>query len=235
MLALSVLNIKFLSASVVLVLLTIINTAPVSTSTGTTQAPQTQVASCSAREFTGLIVPNPRMAYFEGKNLKVPNTLAKASLNTNRVLGVASPEEKWIEVDLSEQKIRVWDGTNLFLESLVSTGLPGTRTPIGEFRIWVKLRAAKMEGGSGSGYYYLPNVPYIMYFGNDEVPNYKGYGLHGTYWHNDFGTPKSHGCVNLPTEIAEQIYYWATPVLEEGKGAAFADENNQGTRIIIHE
>jgi lipoprotein-anchoring transpeptidase ErfK/SrfK len=57
--------------------------------------------------------------------------------------------------------------------------------------------------------YDLHNVPYTMYF-------YKGYGLHGTYWHNNFGTPMSHGCVNMPTEEAKWAYYWAdygTPVV----------------------
>lgn len=60
---------------------------------------------------------------------------------------------------------------------------------------------------SGPGYY-LPDVPYVMYF-------YRGYGLHGTYWHNNFGVPMSHGCVNLRTEDAAWLFDWAsvgTPV-----------------------
>jgi hypothetical protein len=92
-----------------------------------------------------------------------------------------------------------------------------------------------MEGGSGRGYYNLPNVPYTMFFENSEVPGWRGYGLHGTYWHNDFGRQKSHGCVNLPTPIAKQLYEWTTPVLPEGKGMVRADANNVGTRILIHE
>jgi lipoprotein-anchoring transpeptidase ErfK/SrfK len=55
---------------------------------------------------------------------------------------------------------------------------------------------------SGPGYY-LPNVPYVMYF-------YRGYGLHGTYWHHNIGTPMSHGCVNLPTAEAGWLFNWAS-------------------------
>ncbi len=80
----------------------------------------------------------------------------------------------------------------------VSTGLPRTPTPTGQFRIWAKLRYDDMSGPG----YYLPNVPYVMYF-------YGGYGLHGTYWHNNFGRPMSHGCVNLPTSEAEWLFHWA--------------------------
>ena len=82
-----------------------------------------------------------------------------------------------------------------------------------------------MEGGSGKYYYNLPNVPFVMYFQNDQVPGWRGYGLHGTYWHNVFGTQRSHGCVNLPTSIAKQIFYWT----EAG------DKDKLGTRIVIHD
>jgi lipoprotein-anchoring transpeptidase ErfK/SrfK len=121
------------------------------------------------------------------------------------------------------------------LETLVSTGLPWYPTPTGEFRIWIKLRATKMEGGEGKYYYYLPNVPYVMFFENDQVPGWRGYGLHGTYWHNDFGTQRSHGCVNLPTTVAERLYYWVNPQLPGGKTSVKASSGNIGTRIVIHE
>ena len=92
-----------------------------------------------------------------------------------------------------------------------------------------------MEGGEGKYYYNLPNVPYVMYFEGSGIPRYRGYGLHGTYWHNSFGTPRSHGCVNLPTPVAQRLYSWTTPVIPDGKGVVFADENNKGTRIVIHD
>jgi len=108
-------------------------------------------------------------------------------------------------VDLSDQELTAYEGETPILRTKVSTGRPRTPTVIGTFRIYLKLRAQTMTGPG----YRLPNVPYVMYF-------YKGYALHGTYWHNNFGRPMSHGCVNLPTPIAEQLYQWAdigTPVV----------------------
>jgi lipoprotein-anchoring transpeptidase ErfK/SrfK len=148
-------------------------------------------------------------------------------------LGITN-EERWIEVDLSEQKLRAWEGNSLFLESPVSTGLPWWPTPEGEFRIWAKVRATRMEGGEGKYYYNLPNVPYVMFFENNSVPGWRGFSLHGTYWHNDFGRQHSHGCVNLPTPIAEKLYYWTSPVQPQGKSSIYSSTENSGTRIVIH-
>ncbi len=112
---------------------------------------------------------------------------------------------RWMLVDLSDQELMAYEGETLILKAKVSTGRPRTPTVIGTFRIYLKLRAQTMSGPG----YRLPNVPYVMYF-------YQGYALHGTYWHNNFGRPMSHGCVNLPIPIAEQLYRWAdigTPVV----------------------
>ncbi|MEK7526622.1 MAG: L,D-transpeptidase [Patescibacteria group bacterium] len=171
------------------------------------------------------------MGYFLGKNFQVPNEITKVK---SPVLGNSTPDNKWIEVDLSEQKLRAWDGGSLFLETLVSTGLPYFPTPQGEFRIWYKIRYTRMRGGEGRYAYNLPNVPYVMFFENGSVPGYRGYGLHGTYWHSDFGTVHSHGCVNLPTPIAERLYYWTTPVLGSSN-VVRSNTDNPGTKIIIHE
>lgn len=187
---------------------------------------------CLTTDFSGDLDFNDKIGIFENKRVVIPEELF--SEDEINVLGLAN-EEKWIEVDLSDQKLYAWEGTNKFLESLISSGLPWTPTPLGEFRIWIKLRAARMEGGSGKYYYNLPNVPYVMYFENGQIPGYRGYGLHGTYWHNDFGVRRSHGCVNLPTSIAKQLYYWVSPVLPEGKNSIRASSDNPGTRIVIHE
>ena len=192
---------------------------------------QTQALSCAPSDFSGELT-NETQALFEEKKINVP-ALAQAD-NDVQVLGT-STEQRWAEVDLSEQKLRAWDGGNLFLETPVSTGLPWTPTPTGEYRVWIKLRATKMEGGRGKYYYYLPNVPYVMFFENESVPGWKGYGLHGTYWHNDFGTRRSHGCVNLPTNIAEQLFYFLGPDLPFGKSSVRASADNPGGRIVIHD
>lgn len=193
-----------------------------------------KVGCCQEINYSGQINPNDKTGVFEEKRIEVPlAVLQEDDFRMAGVLGVKS-DEKRIEVSLFEQKLRAWDGDKLFLETPVSTGLPWWPTPKGEFRIWIKLRATKMEGGSGRYYYNLPNVPYTMFFENDKIPRWKGYGIHGAYWHNDFGTPRSHGCVNLPVDAARKLYYWADPVLPEGKNSVLATSSNPGTRIIIY-
>jgi len=183
-------------------------------------------------DFSGKLDPAQKVAFWDGNSVSVPDSVFNNA--TNYVLG-ASNTNKYIEVDLSEQKLTAHEGGNVFLTTPVSTGLPWTPTPTGEFWIWIKLRATKMEGGEGKYYYNLPNVPYVMFFENDKVAAWKGYGLHGTYWHNDFGHPHSHGCVNLPTSVAEKLYYWTTPTVPQGKSVAYANDTNPGTRIVIHD
>jgi len=120
----------------------------------------------------------------------------------NPVTGI---QGKHFVVDLSEQRIYAYDGESLQMTSLVSTGTARYPTVKGLYYIYVKYEAARMRGPG----YNLPGVPWVMYF-------YKGYGVHGTYWHSNFGTPMSHGCVNLSTPNAEWAYAWAsvgTPVL----------------------
>jgi hypothetical protein len=92
-----------------------------------------------------------------------------------------------------------------------------------------------MEGGSKAlhTYYYVPHVPYTMYFYNDQTPKYRGYGIHGTYWHSNFGHPMSHGCINMQTDQAGLLYYWAQPDLE-GKQSIWASDNNPGTPVLIY-
>ena len=107
--------------------------------------------------------------------------------------------ERWIDVDLSQQRTYAYEGNQLVRTFVVSTGIWAYPTVTGEFHIYVKYRYTLMVGPG----YYLPNVPYTMYF-------YKGYGLHGTYWHHNFGTPMSHGCVNLKTEDAAWLFQWAS-------------------------
>lgn len=114
------------------------------------------------------------------------------------------PEQKWIEVDVTTQRVTAWEGNIPVMSFATSTGLPETPTILGKFNIYWKLESATMTGDN----YYLPDVPYTMYFHED-------FGIHGTYWHNNFGQPMSHGCVNLPSEDAEWFFRWAevgTPV-----------------------
>lgn len=108
-------------------------------------------------------------------------------------------KERWIDVNLSNQRTYAFQGDNLIKSFIVSTGTQYHPTVIGQFRIYVKYRYSDMAGPG----YYLPNVPYVMYF-------YKGYSLHGTYWHNNFGTPMSHGCINLSIDDSAWLYDFAS-------------------------
>lgn len=111
---------------------------------------------------------------------------------------VVSYGEKWIDIDLTNQMLYAYEGDTLLNSFLVSTGLPSTPTVTGTFSIYVKYLYAHMRGDD----YDLANVPYTMYF-------FEGYGIHGTYWHHNFGVPMSHGCVNMETTQAGWIYEWA--------------------------
>ncbi|MBC7225410.1 MAG: LysM peptidoglycan-binding domain-containing protein, partial [Anaerolineae bacterium] len=141
---------------------------------------------------------------YVGQELRIPGPgevveapAAKVSA-AGQLAPADTPGTKWIEVDLSSQTLTAYAGDTPVYSALVSTGLPGTPTVTGEYRIYAKYRSAPMSGPG----YYLPGVPYIMYF-------YRGYALHGAYWHNNFGQPMSHGCVNLRVSDAEWLYNWA--------------------------
>lgn len=115
--------------------------------------------------------------------------------------------ERWIDVNLSQQQIYAYEGDVVVNSFTVSTGLPDTPTVTGEYRIYVKVPLQDMSGPG----YYLRDVPWVMFF-------YEDYGFHGTYWHHNFGTPMSRGCVNLSMDDAAWLYDWASV----------------GTRVSIH-
>lgn len=121
--------------------------------------------------------------------------------------------DKWIEVDLSEQRTTAYERTNPVKNFLIASGTRGHETPTGEFSIWLKVRSQTMKGGSkASGDYYdIPNVEWVSYF-------YQDYALHGAYWRKVFGYPASHGCVNMTNDDAHWVFDWA-PV---------------GTKVIVH-
>ncbi len=115
--------------------------------------------------------------------------------------------QKNIVVDRSEQKLSAYDGENLFMEVSISTGLELTPTPRGTFTVFKKTPSRYMQGplpGLASKQYYdLPGVPWNLYFTQG------GAVIHGAYWHTSFGSPYSHGCVNLSPADAKKLYYWA--------------------------
>ena len=111
--------------------------------------------------------------------------------------------ERWVQISISLQYLWAYQGDQVLWQGYVSTGLAKFATPTGSFRVLSKLESQTMEGVIGGEYYNVPNVPDVMYFTD------RGHALHGTYWHNNFGTPMSHGCVNLPVDVADWMYDWA--------------------------
>lgn len=180
--------------------------------------------------ITGEYDANEEKGVFHGQAI-VSRPFAQTKLAA--VLG-HSDEPRRIEVDLTNQKVYAFEGNQKVYEFLVSTGKWG-RTPTGTFSIWGKSRFQKMSGGNSAlhTYYYLPNVPFIMWFAGDGVVASRGFSLHGTYWHNNFGQPMSHGCVNMRTEDAEVLFYWSDPVVGEAKTVK-ATKDNPGTEIVIY-
>ncbi|HEX3721529.1 MAG TPA: L,D-transpeptidase [Nitrolancea sp.] len=119
--------------------------------------------------------------------------------------GAPSGDAKWIEVDLTHQYMRAWEYNKVVYSEYISSGLPPNLTPTGTFHIFEKLPTDDMTNGKAgdADYYYLPDVPWVMYFYQG------GYALHGTYWHHNFGHEMSHGCVNMTIPGAEWVYNWA--------------------------
>jgi lipoprotein-anchoring transpeptidase ErfK/SrfK len=117
----------------------------------------------------------------------------------NSIPTTAGGGQHWIDVNLSQQRLYAYEGDTVVNSFLVSTGTWLHPTVTGQYHIYVKLRYTDMIGPD----YYLPNVPYTMYF-------YQSYGLHGTYWHHNFGTPMSHGCVNLSIPDSEWLYNFSS-------------------------
>ena len=113
---------------------------------------------------------------------------------------------KEVVVSISAQTMWAYEEGEMVMSSLVSTGtaeVPETATPVGYHSIISKVDVQTMEGTISGEYYRVEDVPFVMYFDNN------GNALHGTYWHSNFGTPMSHGCVNLPMDIAAWMYGWA--------------------------
>jgi lipoprotein-anchoring transpeptidase ErfK/SrfK len=176
---------------------------------------------------------------------------------------VAKKGEKWIEVDISEQTLVLWEGQKAVFATLVSTGKPGigdpektTATARGSFKIYAKHISATMdsdEGASkrkphlkpgdpgyvatkgdgaygktlrrGHGLFKLRDVPHIQYF-------HKNYAIHGAYWHDVFGIPRSHGCINLAPADSLRVFMWTSPAVPDGWHGV---NTENGTTVIVHK
>lgn len=124
-----------------------------------------------------------------------------------KIVALKATQNRWLEIDLSSQRLIAWEGKKPVYAVIVSTGKKETPTLPGVFDVKFMRRLDRMRGAD----YDIPNVPYAMYY-------HGGYAIHGAYWHRNFGTPVSHGCINVAVDHAEWLYKWASV----------------GTSVVIH-
>jgi hypothetical protein len=141
--------------------------------------------------------------------------------------------EKWLDVNLTKQTLVLYEGERAVYATLLSSGEAGledpehtTATKRGIYRIHTKHLTTTMSSEEVGEEFELKDVPYVQYFEQG------GYALHGAYWHDRFGTPKSHGCLNLTPEDARRIFWWTEPELPVGWHTVLKPLT--GTTLFIH-
>lgn len=134
-----------------------------------------------------------------------PTNLTAQHASLSQLKTLKRSGERWIEIDLSKQRLIAWKGNRPVYAVIISTGKSSTPTPTGIFSIQTRYRTTRMSGDG----YDVPDVPYAMFYD-------RGYAIHGADWHNSFGTPVSHGCTNVAVNHARWLYNWTsvgTPVV----------------------
>ncbi|MDJ0719117.1 MAG: L,D-transpeptidase [Prochloraceae cyanobacterium] len=154
--------------------------------------------------FSGVCwsTPTPVLAY--PQRSAIAQRLAQSEI-VQKMDALQTSQQRWIEIKLSSQRLIAWEGGSQVFAVTVSTGTVSTPTHPGIFAVQRKVRTERMRGSD----YDVPDVPYTMYY-------HRGYAIHGAYWHENFGTPVSHGCTNLRVKDAKWLYQWAsvgTPVI----------------------
>ncbi len=135
--------------------------------------------------------------------------------------------EKWIEVVIEHQSLVAYEGTEPVYMTMISTGDKKHPTKYGIFRIWWKKAQTDMTSGMGaSEFYRVDDVPWAQFF-------WRGQALHAAYWHNEFGTRKSHGCINLSPIDAKWLYDWTAPTVPPGWLNRRANERHPGTLMRV--
>jgi lipoprotein-anchoring transpeptidase ErfK/SrfK len=193
--------------------------------------------------------------YYEADDAKwVRANQVNAAFPPEPLPDAAKKGEKWIDISIAEQTMVLWEGTTPVYATLVSTGQdrmgdPKTTksTVRGLFRIRSKHVTTLMDSNEnlsgkkerdpeygvtrrrGEGGFQLQDVPWVQYFKG-------GYALHGAYWHDVFGTPRSHGCVNLAPIDAHRVFFWTSPSLPQGWHGVYTRAGaEEGTVVLVRE
>lgn len=177
-------------------------------------------SSSGCRPAVFSVGPNPTQttAIWQGRPLSPLLALsANLSLEKQKILGIQS-QDKLIEIDLSEKTLTASQNGQTLISSQINIG-KFSQTPVGEFQIFQKFPSVTLSGGSflSKSNYYLPNVPYSLYFTPD-------FAIHGSYWSENFGTQSGFGCIELPIDQAELLYYWTDSP---------NSSSTPGTKVII--
>lgn len=145
------------------------------------------------------------------------------------------PEKKYVEVSLSKQELTAFEDGKVVLQTKISSGLDYTppdeitwKTPVGKFNVQNKMPSKHMGGGQivfDPEAYIIPGVPWVSFFEPKT-----GVAFHGTYWHQNFGIPMSHGCINMKTEEAKWLFRWLTPQANLSKMTTIGF----GTQVIVY-
>lgn len=142
-----------------------------------------------------LVLPGPMIPPAQAQHAEIASQVQSLKRSSNR----------WIQVDLSTQRLTAWQGNQQIHSTIISTGQFSSPTPIGVFAVQSKHRVARMQGED----YDIHDVPFTLYYSGN-------YAIHGAYWHQNFGVPISHGCINMAIDHAEWLFNWAnvgTPVV----------------------
>ncbi|MDX1993346.1 MAG: L,D-transpeptidase [bacterium] len=135
----------------------------------------------------------------------------------------AVDSERWVGVDLAQQVLIAYEGERAVFAALISSGMAELPTHPGIFRVFHRQRVQTLGWGSpGELYSYtVEDVPHILYFNGDQ-------GLHAAYWHDDFGTPRSHGCVNLSLTDAAWVYDFLSAEIN------FDDRDDAWPMVVVY-
>jgi len=134
--------------------------------------------------------------------------------------------DKWMQISIGNQTLTCLEGEQAVFSTRIASGVGGTATPHGEFRILYKRHTQRMIGGGADDRYDLPGVAFPVYF------TWSGVAIHGTYWHNDYGRRHSHGCINVTNDAARWVFRWVDPqVPYEVHTQRNAPE--EGTRVVV--
>lgn len=167
-------------------------------------APNTNII---LKPFTVIQIFDTQRAENADWNMIGPNQWVEArkvaQVNINKIHPEGVPLNRWIDINLAEQSLAVYDNNELVFATVIASGLEPFWTRPGLFQIYQKKETETMRTSDPTDFYYLDNVPWTMYFDGARA-------LHGAYWRTRFGYPQSHGCVNLSVGDSHWLYNWAS-------------------------